>query len=620
MIAILLLIRIFSSLLQYQRMVFSNRPLCATVTTMSDPKSHGASWREELLRRVVYVCSAIFIGVIVLSLFLGRPTAFLWFGVILGLASALMVVMSRLGFSYRSRAWTIVLSTLAASAIFYVFAGFNPGPVLSAALCIALAAMLLGQAAFIGVLTLMTTFLFGIALTMWLGVWSGPHPQITAVPTPTAWFWTTVVTVPFWLGLGYSLLYVVDAVETNVERLREEAKQRRKAHRRRREAEAVAAQAQKLEALGQLSAGIAHDFNNALLVLRGWNDILLVDDSPATRAKATDAINQSIDQAKHLASQLLTFGRSQARKPRYLEISEVVQNTADTLRRIVPAKFGFRTDIGESGIVLADEGQLQQLLFNLVINARDALRDGGTIDVRCRRARQGEISGPDQDDVYGWAIVEVEDDGVGIDADVKQRIFEPFFTTKETGKGTGLGLSTVFGIVKQSNATISVSSKPGDGTRFRIVFPLVDMAPQSNSRAESTARADREPLPKTQGGRIFVLEDDPLAQELLLFALHGAGFTTVRASNGHEAMKLINNDTEPFDLLSADVVFPGAGLDEVIATFKQHNPSGHVLICSGYVPEDISLEGFESGSYEYLAKPFTPKRLIDKISSMLGAG
>jgi len=585
---------------------------------MSDLDSHGALWREELLRRVVYVCFAIFVGVIVLSLFLGRPSAFLWFGVILGFASAVMVVMSRYGLSYRSRAWTIVLLTLAASAIFYVFAGFNPGPVLSAALCIALAAMLLGQAAFIAVLTLMTTFLLGIAFTMWLGAWSGPHPQIATVPSPSAWFWTTVVTVLFWLGLGYSLLYVVDAVEMNVERLREEAKQRRKAHQRRREAEAVAAQAQKLEALGQLSAGIAHDFNNALLVLRGWNDILLMDDSPATRAKATDAINQSIDQAKHLASQLLTFGRSQARKPRYLQISEVVQGTADTLRRIVPAKFGFRTDIRESGFVLADESQLQQLLFNLVINARDALQDGGTIDVRCRVAEDGEISQPDHDDVNGWVIIEVEDDGIGIDEETKQRIFEPFFTTKEAGRGTGLGLSTVFGIVKQSNATISVSSEPGDGTRFRIVFPLVDMAPPSGAATASTSLAEHESLPTTNGGRIFVLEDDPLAQELLLFALHGAGFTTVRASNGDEALKLISNDSKPFDLLSADVVFPGAGLDQVIATFKQHNPSGRVLICSGYVPEDISLADLESGAYEYLAKPFTPKRLIDKISSMLG--
>lgn len=577
---------------------------------MTKPNAGPGAWRETLLSRVSYACLAIFLGAMAFSLILRRPTAMLWFGVILGVAFVILQVLVRCGFSYRFRAWTVVTSLVIASAYFYWYAGMQAGSVLAAAFCIVLAAMLLGRTAFLAVFVAMVAGLFGIWLSISTGFWAGPSPPVDSVSLEERWFRSNLVTAVFWLGLGYAVLFVVAAVESHVDKLREEAKQRREAQKQRREAEQVAAQAQKLEALGQLSAGIAHDFNNALLVLRGWNEILQEDDSAETKKQATSAIGQAIDQSEQLTRQLLTFGRSQMRTPRYLSISDVIEKTTETLGRLFPSRVNLAVDIDEAGYVFADESQMQQLIFNLVINARDALKDGGRIDVRCRRAEAADTAHLEKNS-DSWVLVEVEDDGVGMDEETKHRIFEPFYTTKEKGKGTGLGLATVFGIVQQSNAWIDVESEPAKGTRFRMLFPSVEIAPQSEDRP---ARANRRAV---RTGRVLVLEDDPLARELLIFALDNAGFATVEAADGDEALDRIKNDDGMFDLLSADAVFPGAGLEEVIATFEQYNPHGGILICSGYIPDDIALPGLESGQYEYLSKPFTAERLIERITSML---
>ncbi len=578
---------------------------------MSRSSASVAAWREKLLARVGYASIAVFIGAMAFSLIIRRPTGMLWFGVILGIGYVIQQVLSRESFSYRFRAWVFVVSAVVASGFFYWFAGMQAGPIMAAAFTIVLSSMLLGQTAFLCVVAVMIAGLFIMWATISSGLWQGPMPQIAEVSLADRWFRSSIVSGVFWLGMGYAVLFVVAAVESNVARVKEEAKQRREAQQRRREAEAIAAQSQKLEALGQLSAGIAHDFNNALLVLRGWNDILQEDDSAETREQALSAIGQAIDQSEQLTSQLLTFGRSQMRSPRYLSINEVVERTVDTLRRLFPTRVDLNVDIHEAGYVFADESQIQQMIFNLVINARDALLDGGRIDIRCRRADDEEIKSLEASNSEDWVLIEVEDNGVGMEEDTRQRIFEPFFTTKEKGKGTGLGLATVFGIVQQSNASIDVVSEPGEGSCFRILLPSVEVAPES-------ADQPNRPQPRiARTGRVFVLEDDPLARELLIFALQHAGFDTVEASNGNEALELIKKDNRTLDLLSADAVFPGAGLEEVIAAFELYNPHGRVLICSGYIPDDIPLPGLESGKYEYLAKPFTAERLVKRITSML---
>lgn len=566
-------------------------------------------WREGLLSRVGIVYAAMFVATSLLSLVLMRLTALFWLGLILGATHVLTVILKKRGATYRTRAWLNVLALVGASILFYLFAGINPGPVLAFALALVLTTLLLGRGPLILVLITMLLFLLGMTAAMWSGLWTGPMPATIGVPTPDVWFRTTIVSAVFWAASCFSVLYVVGALEQNVQRLREKEVQRRDAEKARREAEAMAAQSQKLEALGQLAAGIAHDFNNALLVLRGWTGILKNSDTPELRQQANEAIDQAIDQSEQLATQLLTFGRKKLRSPRYVSVDALVENTGKTLGRVVESRIKLSVHVEPAGFVFADEGQLQQLMFNLVINARDALPDGGEVNVRSRPATAAETADFSHVGRTSWVVLEVEDNGVGMDAATRERIFEPFFTTKEVGKGTGLGLATVFGIVEQNNGHIRVTSEPGEGSTFAVYFPSFDVAPNT-TRASRRLRGAMK-----QGARIFVIEDDPLARDLLVFTLKEHGYDVVSAGDGDEALKLLDGQT--FDVLSADAVFPGASLEAVINRFEAANPGGRVLICSGYLPDEIALAETDTERFDYLPKPFTSEQLAAKVASML---
>ncbi len=575
-------------------------------------KAGDSFWREGLLTRVGFVCGGISVATIFASMVLGRFTALLWAGLALGVAAVALHLMTKRGVSYSLRAWMIVGVSVLASMAFYLLAGLNPGPVLACAFCIVLTALLLGRNALLGVLGLFVVFLLAITASISTGVWRGPVPAVAGIPTPELWLRSTIVSALFWAGLGFSVLYVVTALEKSVERLRVKEQQRREAEQARQEAEARANQSQKLEALGQLAAGIAHDFNNALLVLRGWNDILKGNDSPEMHDQAYQAMDQAIDHSEQLAAQLLTFGRKQMRSPKYMSLDKLVERAMRTLGRVLPANVTLHVEAHSTGSIFADEGQVQQLLFNLVINAGDALPGGGDIHVRCANSSGSEIPGLPSTGPDDWVKLSVEDNGMGIDEEIRKRIFEPFFTTKNIGEGTGLGLATAFGIVQQSDAHISVDSELGEGARFTVLFPRFDVDPDKQQPQE------KDVVATDHSGRILVLEDDPLARDLLVISLTNSGYDVVVASNGDEAMALIKQDAAAIDVLSADAVFPGVPLDEIIEAYIASNPKGQVLICSGYIPEETALKGVESGLYQYLPKPFTGDELIRKISTMLG--
>ena len=578
---------------------------------MTQVNSSGSHWREGLLRRVGYVYTAIFVGSVAVSLSLMRLTALLWFGLILGLAQLVSYLLRVRGVPYRVRAWIMISAPVGASASFYFFAGLYPGPVLAGAFTLVLTTLLLGRFALIGVLLVMVVFLLGMTGAMWFDLWQGPLPAVVGLPTPDVWLRATFVSTLFWSGICLSVLYVVNELEQTVRRLLDKEAQRRKAEQARREAEEMAVQSQKLEALGQLAAGIAHDFNNALLVLRGWTDILKQDVTPELKVQANDAIEKALDQSEQLATQLLTFGRKQQRSPRYLSLREVVENTGQTLGRVVQAQVKLHIDAQPTGFVHADEAQLQQVLLNLVLNARDAMPGGGDVTVRSRPATAEETVGLPSTELEGWAVLEVEDNGSGMDEDTRQRIFEPFFTTKDAGKGTGLGLATVFGIAEQSKAHIRVWSEPQQGSRFTLLFPSIEAPVAAPGENSEKAAFDGTGL------RVLVLEDEKLARDLVVFALEQQHFEVLVAADGDEALAVLDQADESIHLLNADAMFPGASLDKVIEAYERSNPDGKVLICSGYVPEDIALDGLTSGRYEYLPKPFTSRQLVAKIAAML---
>ena len=316
------------------------------------------------------------------------------------------------------------------------------------------------------------------------------------------------------------------------------------------------------------------------------------------------------DNTAQLSRQLLTFARKDVRRPKYFSLDHLVEETTKTLQNLVGAHIQVRTESEQDQIVYADESQIQQMLLNLVINARDAIDGTGEIRVSVRTAAHDETDAPAEDG-HDWVLLAVEDDGHGIDNENLPRIFEPFFTTKKMGKGPGLGLSTAFGIAEQSGGHITVASAPGH-TVFSVWLPSASI--DKVSEPEYAQLADKSLLER----RVMVLEDDPLARRLLVSALERQGCEIVECEDGDAALSLLNAEQQAFDVLCSDAVFPGASLDTVVAAFERHSPAAKVMICSGYVQHELAIQKVESGEYAFLAKPFTAARLIEEIRKIVG--
>ncbi len=596
----------------------------------TEPDLEGGHWREILLGRVRFVVLAAFVIAGILTTTLVRTDLLRFGGVaVLGIAIAIIVLFSRPNLAYALRAWITVGALFLGSAIAYVTVGFNPGAVLSAGLCIVISGLLLGKRAMAGTLGGIILVSLLVAGSVWLGVWEGPADEERAMGDPLIWLRITLMSAVFWGAIALSVMLVVDDMERGVARrdtalrekdsavarLEEEARQRRVAESARRKAVEVANQAQKLEAVGRLAAGVAHDFNNALLVIQGWNEIRGQSDSDVQQSKATKAISQATLQASQLARHLLTLGRKEVRAPGYLQADRIVEDTGQSLKTLLHAGIELKVETQQDLTVYADEAQLQQLILNLVINARDALPEGGDIHLRVRLDHEGPTTGqhprrPFNDEQ--WVLIQVEDQGVGMDEQTLDRAFEPFFTTKETGQGTGLGLSAAYGIVEQSGGHIELTSQPGEGTVVSIFLPLVRASPRVE---EEDAPVAQKTTPLT--ARVLVLEDDQAVRELITHTLRRAGLDVVAAEDGNAVMEVMRHETSSFDILCADAVFPGATLSDVLGAFERHSPKAKILICSGFVEEELAIKGVESGEYGFLAKPFSVSALMTEIRSML---
>jgi len=363
-------------------------------------------------------------------------------------------------------------------------------------------------------------------------------------------------------------------------------------------------QAQKMEAIGQLTGGIAHDFNNMLTVIRGSADILQrgrVDD--AKRERYVQAIADTADRAARLTSQLLAFARRQALKPEVFEVSERVVGIGDMLRTVLGSRIKLKLENGCDGcFVETDAAQFETALVNMAVNARDAMDGEGSLRVVVGSAdRLGSFKGPQPDS--GYVTVSVIDGGSGIAPDDLDRIFEPFFTTKETGKGTGLGLSQVYGFAKQSGGEIGVQSEPGRGTTFTMYLPRADAA---KTREDSKSATVEETHAE---GRILVVEDNPQVGRFAEHALADLGFETRRASTAAEALSLLESG-ERFDIMFSDIVMPGqSGIDLAREVHKRW-PSLPVILTTGYSDALMMHRDFD---FPILHKPYS----LDALSTVL---
>lgn len=379
-------------------------------------------------------------------------------------------------------------------------------------------------------------------------------------------------------------------------------------------------QSQKMEAVGRLAGGIAHDFNNLLTAIIGYAELINLRKSrDSVIGQHADLIRKAGEQAATLTRQLLAFSRKQHLQPRVIDLNQLVTGMESLLRRVIGERINVRTRAtARFGTVLADPSQLEQVLLNLGVNARDAMRDGGDLIIRTATLHLDEAGvAPISGSLAPGDYVElaVTDGGVGMDDEIKSRIFEPFFTTKGPGQGTGLGLATVYGIVSQSGGGICVESEIGRGSTFRIFLPL------ENSPVAPPKAAPPPPLPKTDSFEtILVVEDEEVVRDLVCAVLMEEGYHVLCAASGSEALRMAEEFDGPIHLLVSDVIMPQMNGPEVTARLHQTRPETKVLYVSGYSDKDIDRDNVMDESFDLLQKPFTPQALARKVHSVIREG
>ncbi len=374
-------------------------------------------------------------------------------------------------------------------------------------------------------------------------------------------------------------------------------------------------QSQKMEAIGQLAGGIAHDFNNLLTVIEGYTELLfssILETEPAYNF--TKQIKKASDRATALTRQLLAFSRRQILQPKNIDLNVLVTDMGVLLKRLIGEDIELSTVLNpEIGSIKADRSQMEQVLMNLAVNARDAMPEGGqliietskvSLDAQFEWHHSGLLKG-------NYVVLSISDTGVGMDEETKEHVFEPFFTTKEKAKGTGLGLATVYGIVKQSGGHIWVDSQKGKGTTFKIYLPMIKSRKKS-SKTDS-------PISENKSGTetILVVEDEFMVRELVCDSLKNSGYTILEASNGKEAIEIFNNNSKKIDLILTDVIMPSMSGRKMVEILQEKYPGINALYMSGYTDDAIIKHGVLEPGMAYIQKPFSPKALIQKVQEVL---
>ncbi len=373
-------------------------------------------------------------------------------------------------------------------------------------------------------------------------------------------------------------------------------------------------QAQKMEAVGQLTGGIAHDFNNMLGVIIGYSEVVterLSGNEPLQ--KKCEQITKAAQSAASLTRQLLAFSRQQVLEPKFLDLNSIVRNMEKMLRRLIGEDITFSTGLGPTlGSIKADQGQIEQVIINLVVNARDAMPDGGKVRIETSAVElSGEYSKKHLPQLPGsYVLLTVSDTGVGMDSETQARIFEPFFTTKEVGKGTGLGLSTVYGVVRQFDGHIWVYSEPGQGTTFKIYLPRTSQAPavmKSNNRLASTIRGTET---------LLLVEDEEALRELTRSLLADQGYKVLEAARPERAVEIAKQYKDTIHLLLTDMVMPGINGKVLAETLASVRPDMKVVFMSGYT--GFNHAALTDAKVTLLSKPFTKDNLLSKLQEVLG--
>jgi two-component system, cell cycle sensor histidine kinase and response regulator CckA len=377
----------------------------------------------------------------------------------------------------------------------------------------------------------------------------------------------------------------------------------------RRELEERLIQAQKMDAVGQLAGGVAHDFNNLIGVISGYTDLLLGRVQDDTSLIQLREISQAAGRAAELVAQLLAFGRRTPSLGELVDLGVLIRGIEPMLRRLIDQDVGLLIEVARDlPPVRADSGQLEQVLVNLLINARDAMPHGGEISVRATHLELDETQAAELALAAGqWVVLAVADDGSGMTSETKARIFEPFYTTKDPGKGTGLGLATVFGIVEQTSGRITVDTELGRGTTLSIY-----LRPATGSEDDVS-----EPCNPGNARVVLVVEDESAMRRLVRSVLEQDGYRVHEAANGRDALGYIEQKGGRIDLILSDVVMPGITGPELVARLAPLGHSTRVLFMSGYADSQLLSRGLDERSIGILHKPFTPAELSARVAQIM---
>ena len=390
--------------------------------------------------------------------------------------------------------------------------------------------------------------------------------------------------------------------------------ERKRAEEERKQLQDQLVQAQKMEAVGRLAGGVAHDLNNLLVPIIGYGEILV--DDPEIQEDPRESIQEMLGagfRARDLVRQLLAFSRKQTLQFKPVGINSIIDNFEGFLRRTIPEDIEIKFNLGtDLPTMMADVGQVEQIIMNLTVNAVDAMKDGGTLCYETHSATLDEDYAASHQDVTPgeYVMLVISDTGMGMDHDTRERIFEPFYSTKGE-KGTGLGLATVFGIVKQHDGHIWVYSEPGGGTMFKVYFPVSDKAPVAVKKDEQDATT----LSGTE--TILLVEDNEDVRRLANSILVRNGYNVLVASSGEEAQSITDENNNSIHLLLTDVVMPGINGRELHDQLKKKYPELKVVYMSGYTDDVIVHRGILDDGINFLQKPFTVRGLALKVRDVL---
>ncbi|MBI5376920.1 MAG: response regulator [Candidatus Schekmanbacteria bacterium] len=374
-------------------------------------------------------------------------------------------------------------------------------------------------------------------------------------------------------------------------------------------------QAQKMEAIGQLAGGIAHDFNNILSAIIGYGNLLEMKMKSDNPLKVNvNHILESAERAASLTHSLLAFSRKQIIEMKHVNLNEVIKRVDKFLARIIGEDIDLSMKLSETSLnIMADAGQIEQVLMNIAANARDAMPQGGKLSIETESVELDEIfiKAHGYGEKGNYALISVSDTGIGMDEKTQKKIFEPFFTTKETGKGTGLGLSIVYGIIKQHNGYINVYSEPGQGTTFKIYLPAI------TAKEEEKQTAIIQPVMPTGSETILVAEDNETVRELMSSMLETFGYKVMTADDGQDAIIKFTEDKDKIDLVILDLIMPKKNGREAYNAIKKIKPAMKFIFMSGYTADKIYKDGYLEEGSNYILKPFSPRDFLIKVRDVL---